>query len=1579
MFLRGVRVIVFFILFLCSLVFATNADAAVTFEGRSDTLNVAIGDTLPISAPKYMHMGENFVKWEIVSGTGKFIDETADSTGFIPSSSNVVLRTVTRPMSAHTVTEAGITLQLHENSVLGKYGRYGIFAHISVTEPNDYTLNITYRGSRGYYECLTSELTSCDPPTTTIKCTSAKCDIPMKTAGDKYVYIWFTNFSSNNMRDSITLQLSKASTLSTSVSGSGTATIDSTSSKKVTTYRKISNNDSLTITATPGADHNFDRWEVASGTCSIRNSKKESTVVYGIKTDCQVRAVFTEGKIYDITGTPVKYYFEEHLYAKVVSTGRSGVRFKFTAPSAGNYAIVVSNDLLQDTLTYIRSTTSNYATEATTQKFIGTYSESMSFTAGQTVYITIQAKSAACLDFYINYATQTYRLALSSGGNGTVSPSGGYSAAYAGAKNNIGANGAEGYRFSNWQIISGSPVIENDKAPHTYAVINGNAEIKAIFKPGTIHTLSLAKQEFNFLRDYYAEHSASTTRFVWTPTDTFSYCIRIEPIDSFVAFFSDYGSDSTFTTTINGGYVNKPTDFYFQGEPGKPHYWTLMASDALPDVNYNIWVSIPYSLEVLATKGGSTNPSGKKYYLTGETSRLTAWPHGGYKFDSWEIVKGDIDLSSKKEFNTVATPKDSICVVKAKFAEDTSAVPVLDILQLDIGDHPQICAQVSVIDKNTGLSFYGLDPNDLILTQDGTPIQTQVTGIKAVMGISVVIVVDESSSMTTNNRADKAKEAIRSFINGMGPYDRAGIVGFVGNKDSTVVHQAMTSNKTQLLNAVKNISTNGSATNIISGAYSGLQQIVNESNATAVILFSDGQNNDGTITLESVISLAKTKKTSIHTIGLETTTKQPLEDLAKGTGGIFTFAKDASELGGIYEAIRGNVASQYMVCYETPDKTLNGETHNVVISMEFNKITAKDSAQWNEAALPPVITLTEDTWELIDKTQSASTPLTISVYITTMLDIASATLYLRGTGSADGQFTSKAMTHVRDSLWEFTVPANLVTKPSLEFYVTATDTAGQIGKSPRIPTPSKEPYTIFIDNDIPVIETVSLDCEDSTTDIKTFTFRLNDNNGISSATIHYKDSRATIYQERALAYSTQNDTWSANFSAGVTEYSSIDYYLRVTDSLGSTVRYLSSGFSTTDACEIKVVLPAEDSTITDSTLTDSTVSDTIPEDTITNTWRDSIVYSLIADTAEIYDKDLDGRADFVRIHFKEERDDNVTSIDSIFWNSNRGEWRFVPQGTIQKNRNDGKWVEASINSPYKYGLTMADKVRKPFLGFTTIHSDKMEYVMLTDRVGAVPAKATKLPGKISLKEYMDPSAENPPDTLIIRMSEPIKNIGNERAWENLFRYSTSCKDTVSQPLELKSAPQIHENGQQWVLILDSYSLKAGFCLFTDPSATYEDLSGNSLGRGGIEIEGNDGSFYLSEVRPVPAISGIGSAEWIPPEGSDWETLPDTVSAISIRTKSPYTAEIYIFDGIGTYVTHFKQKFGYDGEMKAPNRANPDDQSKLGFLHWNQRSEKGRRAGTGIYIWKILFTFEDGHKETRTIKTGIYRRGKKEAK
>ena len=498
-------------------------------------------------------------------------------------------------------------------------------------------------------------------------------------------------------------------------------------------------------------------------------------------------------------------------------------------------------------------------------------------------------------------------------------------------------------------------------------------------------------------------------------------------------------------------------------------------------------------------------------------------------------------ISDTKNSRTSVTLIDSVCTIKATFSVDKSAEPSLNISKLDISNYPEICAQVTVTDKNSGNSFYGLVSDDFTLSEDGKPLQPQVTSINNVTGVSVVIVVDQSNSMTINNRMTKAKDAIRAFVNDMGPYDRTAIVGFVGNikikdpsptasetdsikVDSAIVHQSMTSNKSLLLSSVDSIKAKGSTTNIITGTYLGIEQIVNESNATAVIVFSDGVNNSGNVNIHDAIDLAKKKNTPIYTIGLETESKYPLENLAKNTGGTFSLASDASELAGLYAGIRDNVLSQYVVCYQTPDTIQNGEIHDVNISMTFNKIKASDLTQWSEKAIPPTISLTENTWELINNPQPSNIPLTIGVYVKSQLEITSANVFLRESSLEYNQFTSYSMQHVRDSLWEFTVPANLVVAPGIDFYVTATDSLGQTGKSPKITTPSKEPYTIFVDNDIPAVEVVSVACEDSTSDIKTFTYTIKDSDGIGSATLFFRDSKMVIFEEIDLIYSADNDT-----------------------------------------------------------------------------------------------------------------------------------------------------------------------------------------------------------------------------------------------------------------------------------------------------------------------------------------------------------------------------------------------------------------------------------------------------------------------
>ena len=1573
--------LIFFFSLLCSIIFVATANADVTIEGESDSYNVAIGDTLSVTSRKSLQVGENFVKWELVSGTGTFVDETEDSTGFIPSSDPVVIRRVTRNMPVTELSETTTKLYINQSSaIIPLYSLYGIRAYFESGEGGQFLLINNYQqpiGMFSFYEDSTfSAIGSPSVPSDSFAvgrdCYTVKrtqyCAIRTQPHTKRYFFFYTTGYPNANMKDSVFIRVSRTYTLDVTHSGNGTAYVDSVlqggSVVGVQSYSRVIETDTSRIYAIPGNDNVFDRWEVVSGQCSILDSDKDTTYVVDMKSDCKVRAVFRAGTVYPITGTPTQYNFKDHLYAKQASSGSAGVRFAFTAPSAGTYAVVVSNETTQDSAVYIRYTSTDFATAAATKKFLGTYSETMTLTAGQEVAIVVANTGSDANPFYINYATQAHKITLGTDGHGRVFPAGGYATAYAGSRYSISAEANAGYRFSDWQTVSGSPVIDDKNAPYTYVTVSGDAELKARFKASSVYTFTQTKQKFNYQDNYYSETSRSAIRFTWTPPDTGTYVISFEPIDPLGGFFTEYGTDKNFSTPMLERPVSGTTSFTVHGTPGVPLYWTFQdSSSSIPNKSFNAWISPPYVLNVLSGKGGSAYPSGKVFAAPGDKTILTAWPHGGYKFKSWVNTDGDMTIDSPKSSRTIVVPKDSVCTIKATFTNDESAEPVLKISKLDVGNYPEVCAQVSVTDKKSGNSFYGLVSGDFTLTQDGVPVTPEVTSIDNVTGVSVVIVVDESGSMIYNDRMEKTKASIRNFVDNMGPYDRTAIVGFRG-EDSTVVHLAMTSDKSLAVKAVEEVDVDmNAATNILVGTYVGVEQIVNETNPTAVIVFSDGVNNGGSKTLMETVAFAKAKNTTIYSIGLETDSKYPLEDLAVNTGGTFTFASDASELAGIYASIRDNIMSQYMVCYQSPDTVQNGETHTVAIGTKFNKITTSDTVQWSENSLPPTVTLTEATKELIDNPQESNNPLTIGVYIRTLVGVASADLYLRTSGT-NGVFTRYPLQNVRDSLWEFTVPANLVMSPGLDFYVIAADALGQAGKSPRIQNPANQPYTIFVDNDIPAIEAVSVACEDSTSDLKTFRFSIKDSDGIDRATLYYKDSHAIIFQQMPLSYSGKNDTWVVEFPANVRDYDMLFYYLRVTDAKGATVRHPSEGSLATDACRIHYV---------DNN--DSSVTDPVPEDSILPpSPRDSIVYSLIADTAEMYDKDLDGRADYVRVHFKEERSDNITSVDSIFWNSNRGEWRNVPAEAIKQNRTDGKWFEGYINKPYKYGLTKADSAHPPFLAFSTVYSEDLENVKLLDRVGAVPARATKSPGKIGLEEYMDPNSDMPPDTLVVTLSEPVINVGDEKGWEKLFRYSESCDDTVTHPLKLRHAPKIRENGQQWMLVLDDYSVKAGFCLSTDPSAAYEDLAGNTMGRGGIRIEGKDGSLYLVEVRPLQTISGIGKTpKWIPPDGDEWESLPDSLAAISVKATMPYTAEVYIFDGIASYVTHFKQKFGYDGEMDQTIRGKPGDLFRQGYLHWNKRSEKGRKAGTGVYIWKIFFKFEDGHKEMRIIKTGVYRK------
>ena len=148
-------------------------------------------------------------------------------------------------------------------------------------------------------------------------------------------------------------------------------------------------------------------------------------------------------------------------------------------------------------------------------------------------------------------------------------------------------------------------------------------------------------------------------------------------------------------------------------------------------------------------------------------------------------------------------------------------------------------------------------------------------------------------------------------------------------------------------------------------------------------------------------------------------------------------------------------------------------------------------------------------------------------------------------------------------------------------------------------------------------------------------------------------------------------------------------------------------------------------------------------------------------------------------------------------------------------------------------------------------------------------------------------------------------------------------------------------------------------------------------------------------------SSNGRVEWIPPVGFDASSpagasafkpfiplrpssqatgaadptgigeLPPWISVLQVISTSRYVAQVSIFDNLGSALGTFTQAFGYQGEMGNAKRVVP--KGLVSFLVWDQKDKRGQLAGQGVYVWKVVFSFENGKQEVRYTRTGIMRR------
>ena len=171
--------------------------------------------------------------------------------------------------------------------------------------------------------------------------------------------------------------------------------------------------------------------------------------------------------------------------------------------------------------------------------------------------------------------------------------------------------------------------------------------------------------------------------------------------------------------------------------------------------------------------------------------------------------------------------------------------------------------------------------------------------------LNLVVVVDRSGSMQSDNRMEKVKTGLRLLIQKLQPVDRVALVSFDSYAKVDVTF-ADSENRQRLVDAVDRLQP-GASTNIYDGLAMGFAQFGEGSfneRQNRVILLSDGQATAGVTSTPAIIAMAESKVATgigLSTVGVGNSFDAPLmRGLAERGAGNFYFAENAAAVSEIF-------------------------------------------------------------------------------------------------------------------------------------------------------------------------------------------------------------------------------------------------------------------------------------------------------------------------------------------------------------------------------------------------------------------------------------------------------------------------------------------------------------------------------------------------------------------------------------------------------------------------------------------------------------------------------------------------------
>ena len=176
--------------------------------------------------------------------------------------------------------------------------------------------------------------------------------------------------------------------------------------------------------------------------------------------------------------------------------------------------------------------------------------------------------------------------------------------------------------------------------------------------------------------------------------------------------------------------------------------------------------------------------------------------------------------------------------------------------------------------------------------------------------ISIALVMDQSGSME-GSPIENAKLAAETCAENMdGETQRMALIPYADNSSVAV---SLTNSSDTLVSGIRGLSAVG-GTNISGAIRTALGELDGEDGTRAIILLTDGQDNNSEEEMQKVLEQAKREDVAIFAVGLGDVNRTYLNNIAQSTGGKFIAAETATELADIYQLLQQYIINNY--CFE---------------------------------------------------------------------------------------------------------------------------------------------------------------------------------------------------------------------------------------------------------------------------------------------------------------------------------------------------------------------------------------------------------------------------------------------------------------------------------------------------------------------------------------------------------------------------------------------------------------------------------------------------------------------------------------